>query len=219
MKRVARRHAAHREELQLAALRRPVSPRLRTNRPAPSWPQLVALRHEHFAAAQPQFPLSAAARIAARSARRSGARDVPLAAASRSDAPCAAASAAPADRPPASARCALSADPVSAAPVRAFFRSGGIALAIACRTIRRCTPCFFASPLIVSPAACPRRISSNSSTLRLLSIPECFHPGLSGGPNQTIKVGQIRRSNSRWTRPRTWLGRDPETKKRSSVIA
>src|SRR6185437_6661747 len=58
---------------------------------------------------------------------------------------------------------------------------------IACRTIRRCTPYFFANPLIVSPAACPRRISSNSSTLSLLSIPEWFH---SRGPG----VGQIRRS-------------------------
>ena len=28
----------------------------------------------------------------------------------------------------------------------AFFRSGGIAWLIACRTIRRCSPCFFASP-------------------------------------------------------------------------
>ena len=42
-----------------------------------------------------------------------------------------------------------------------------------------CTPCFFASSRIVSPAACPRRISSNSSTLLLLSIPESCHSGLS----------------------------------------
>jgi len=35
------------------------------------------------------------------------------------------------------------------------FRSGGMALAIACRTILRCTPYFFACPLIVSPAAWP----------------------------------------------------------------
>jgi serine/threonine protein kinase len=46
------------------------------------------------------------------------------------------------------------------------------------RTIRRCTPCFFASALIVSPAAYPNRISSNSSTLLLLFIPESSHPGL-----------------------------------------
>src|SRR3954453_14941127 len=51
-----------------------------------------------------------------------------------------------------------------------LLRSGGIAFAIACRTIRRCTPCFFASPWIVSPAAYPRRISSNISTFCLLSI-------------------------------------------------
>ena len=71
-------------------------------------------------------------------------------------------------------------------------RSGGIALAIAWRTIRRCTACFFDNSWIVSPAACPRRISSNSSTLLLLSIPEFCHPGLSrwakledqSGPNK-----------------------------------
>src|ERR1700690_4403576 len=47
-------------------------------------------------------------------------------------------------------------------------------------------PYFVASPCIVSPAAYPCRISSNSSTLALLSIPASFHPGLG--------VGQIRRS-------------------------
>src|SRR6266700_7197448 len=57
-------------------------------------------------------------------------------------------------------------------------------------------PCFFARLLIVSPAACPRRSCSNSSTLPLLSIPEWFHPGLPGwaksddqsGPNQSIEL-------------------------------
>src|SRR5580693_8566096 len=57
-------------------------------------------------------------------------------------------------------------------------------------------PCFFARLLIVSPAACPSRSCSNSSTLPLLSIPESFHPGLTGwaksddqsGPNQSIEL-------------------------------
>jgi hypothetical protein len=47
----------------------------------------------------------------------------------------------------------------------------------ACRTIRRCTPSFFATARIVpAPCACSRLISSNRSTLRLLSIalPVCF---------------------------------------------
>ena len=53
----------------------------------------------------------------------------------------------------------------------ASLRSGGIELARACRTIRRCTPSFFATARIVpAPCACSRLISSNSSTLRLLSI-------------------------------------------------
>src|SRR6266852_5513576 len=63
-------------------------------------------------------------------------------------------------------------------------------------------PCFFARLLIVSPAACPSRSCSNSSTLSLLSIPEWFHPGLPGwaksddqsGPNQSIEL--IKRQNS-----------------------
>ncbi len=50
-------------------------------------------------------------------------------------------------------------------------RSGGIALANACRTIRRCVFNFLATPWIVpTPNRYSRRISSNSSTLRLLSI-------------------------------------------------
>src|SRR5438309_5792443 len=50
-------------------------------------------------------------------------------------------------------------------------RSGGTALAIACRTIRRCTPNCFATPRIVpTPKRYSRLICSNSSTLRLLSI-------------------------------------------------
>jgi hypothetical protein len=61
------------------------------------------------------------------------------------------------------------------------FRSAGFALAIACRTTRRCTPCFFASPLVVSPAEWPRWISSNNSTFSLLSIPEMVSfPGCQG---------------------------------------
>jgi hypothetical protein len=54
---------------------------------------------------------------------------------------------------------------------------------------RRCTPCFFANPLIVSPVPWPRRVSSNNSTFDLLSIPEWFH-------FRVVSVGQIRRSNS-----------------------
>ena len=50
-------------------------------------------------------------------------------------------------------------------------RSGGIALASACRTIRRCAPNCFATPRIVPmPRRCSRLICSNSSTFRLLSI-------------------------------------------------
>lgn len=51
------------------------------------------------------------------------------------------------------------------------FRSGGIALAYACRAIRRCTRNFFATPWIVpAPCAYSRRICSNSSTFAFLSI-------------------------------------------------
>src|SRR5665213_3927057 len=58
-------------------------------------------------------------------------------------------------------------------------------------------PCFFARLLIVSPAACPRRSCSNSSTLPLLSIPECFHPGLPVWAKSDDQCGQMRVSNSR----------------------
>src|ERR1700690_3063384 len=60
-------------------------------------------------------------------------------------------------------------------------------------------PYFVASPCIVSPAACPCRISSNNSTLALLSIPASFHPGLG--------VGQIRRSK--------WAKSDDRTQSRN----
>jgi hypothetical protein len=50
-------------------------------------------------------------------------------------------------------------------------RTGGIALPSACRTILRCVFNFLATPWIVpAPNRYSRRISSNSSTLRLLSI-------------------------------------------------
>jgi len=79
-------------------------------------------------------------------------------------------------------------------------RSGGTALAIACRTIRRCTPNCFATPRIVpTPKRYSRLICSNTSTLRLLSI---ALPVLAGqnrvgrsiaiykvGPNQTANLG------------------------------
>jgi hypothetical protein len=73
----------------------------------------------------------------------------------------------------------------------AFFRPGGSALAIACRTMRRCTSCSFASCLIVFPAVYPCRIFSNSSTLALLSIPGIVSFRLQVGPIQTIKRGQM----------------------------
>jgi hypothetical protein len=53
----------------------------------------------------------------------------------------------------------------------ARFRSGGVALAKACRTIRRRTPSFRYTPWIVPvPCVYSRLISSNSSTFVLLSI-------------------------------------------------
>src|SRR5215831_2740605 len=52
-------------------------------------------------------------------------------------------------------------------------RSGGSALASACRTIRRCTLSFAATPLMVpTPNSYSLRICSNSSTFALLSIPD-----------------------------------------------
>ena len=74
------------------------------------------------------------------------------------------------------------------------FLSGGIALDSACRTIRRCTPCFVESPWIVSPAAYPRRITSNSSIFCLLSIPESLHPGLYRWANLDERSGPIQMS-------------------------
>ncbi len=51
-----------------------------------------------------------------------------------------------------------------------FLRGFGKALPIASRTIRRCTPSFFATPAIVpTPNSYSRRICSNNSTLALQS--------------------------------------------------
>ena len=51
-----------------------------------------------------------------------------------------------------------------------FLRGLGKALPTASRTIRRCTPSFFATPAIVpTPNSYSRRISSNSSTFALQS--------------------------------------------------
>src|SRR5437870_4407964 len=56
-------------------------------------------------------------------------------------------------------------------PLADLLRSGGIALASACRTTRRCVLNFLATPRMVpTPNRYSRRICSNSSTLRLLSI-------------------------------------------------
>src|SRR5229473_7633240 len=88
------------------------------------------------------------------------------------------------------------------------FRSAGFASANACRTIRRCTPNFVATLFMDEPAANSnsRLICSNNSTFRLLSKrPPCRpHSCRStvagcasrGGPNQSIKVGQLRVSKS-----------------------
>jgi hypothetical protein len=93
-------------------------------------------------------------------------------------------------------------------PHTGVFRSTGIALSTASRTMRRCIPNFLAIPRIVpSPCSYSRRICSNSSTLALLST----RPPLGrlspkrstrymafskGGPNQSIEWGQIRVSKS-----------------------
>ena len=51
-----------------------------------------------------------------------------------------------------------------------FFRGFGNALPMASRTIRRCTPSFWATPAIVpTPNSYSRRICSNNSTLALQS--------------------------------------------------
>src|SRR5450432_2996046 len=87
------------------------------------------------------------------------------------------------------------------------FRSGGTALATASRTIRRCTPSFRATPLIVpAPCSYSRRISSYSSTLFLLGKTTSVFSfscrkqstgfAFQGGPNQTIEVGQFRLAKS-----------------------
>src|SRR5207249_4015050 len=82
-----------------------------------------------------------------------------------------------------------------------FFRGLGKALAIASRTIRRCTFTFLATPAIVpTPNSYSRRISSNSSTLALhsngLPLPGNARIRVSvrcqGGPNQTAEMGQFR---------------------------
>src|SRR4051812_36297828 len=83
------------------------------------------------------------------------------------------------------------------------FRSGGHASASACRTIRRCTLNFRASPLIVaSPNSYSLRICSNNSTFVLLStrasclIRQSLRSFLTGGPNQSITGGRFRVSKS-----------------------
>jgi hypothetical protein len=59
-----------------------------------------------------------------------------------------------------------------------FFRGLGIALPMASRTIRRCTPSFLATPVIVpTPNSYSRRICSNNSTFALQSN-EFLHFGL-----------------------------------------
>src|ERR1051326_2548216 len=82
-----------------------------------------------------------------------------------------------------------------------FFRGLGSALPIASRTIRRCTPSFLATPMIVPiPNSYSRRISSNNSTLALQSNesppfgqrPNQSTRSLEGGPKQTAELGQIR---------------------------
>src|SRR6202171_2986770 len=101
-------------------LRHPVSPLPQNNPPGLPGPS-------HSSAARTlsghRAPVLAcvAVRIAAPPAPRSDAPDALRAAASRSGAPCDAACAAPAGRLPASRRCALSLEPVSAVRVRASF--------------------------------------------------------------------------------------------------
>src|SRR3954452_9431082 len=74
----------------------------------------------------------------------------------------------------------------------AAFRSGGTALAIASRTIRRCTPNFRATPFIVpTPCSYSRRICSNNSTFCLLFNwpPFPTRPG----PKQNIRIYVLNR--------------------------
>src|SRR5271166_761718 len=82
-------------------------------------------------------------------------------------------------------------------------RPGGSALESACRTIRRCTLSFSATPLMVpTPNSYSLRICSNNSTFALLSIPaSCLisrMPRLKeGGPIYSIEVGRFTVSKSR----------------------
>src|SRR5213593_678258 len=90
----------------------------------------------------------------------------------------------------------------------AVFRCGGFASANAWRTILRCTPNFFAMDLIVPELnSNSRLICSNNSTFVLLSNAappsrqrsrrnKVARLGIRGGPNQMIKVGQMRVSKS-----------------------
>jgi len=94
----------------------------------------------------------------------------------------------------------------------ATLRSLGTALAKASRTIRRCTPSFFPTPLIVpTPCSYSLRISSNSSTFLLLSNRTSFPASIwrnegtrflviQGGANSDDRKGpiqsiEIRRKN------------------------
>jgi hypothetical protein len=87
----------------------------------------------------------------------------------------------------------------------AFFRGFGIALAIASRTMRRCTPSFFAMPAIVpTPNSYSRRICSKSSTLALQfnepparTKPNQSTRSLWRGPKYTAELGQFRIPKSR----------------------
>src|SRR3954467_12249911 len=83
-----------------------------------------------------------------------------------------------------------------------FFLNCGIALLTASRTMRRCTPSFLATPVIVpTPNAHSLRISSNNSPFDLQS--NDFPPTraaarirvsvrLEGGPKQNAEPDQIR---------------------------
>src|SRR3954462_11560332 len=85
-----------------------------------------------------------------------------------------------------------------------YVRTGGSALFTACRTSRRWTPNFRATPLIVPiPNSYSRRNCSNSSTFVLLSTPPLplvqrkdGTPQEKGGPNSVSKVGRHPIANS-----------------------
>src|ERR1022692_3584342 len=81
-----------------------------------------------------------------------------------------------------------------------FFRGFGNALPIASRTMRRCTPTFWATPAIVpTPNSYSRRICSNNSTLALQSNE---FPPLRASPESeypfVYRVGQNKMPN--WAR-------------------